>query len=599
MNSLEQILNGLLLQKLEELFENIKNEKLRIICQAYAEQIIPNISKQLCNARLDFKDVPLVLPETVRQELDKVVLDTAFTIIDRVSLMLPEGNAKEYLASASKSIINNGYRAFVRNEDWQRTIKQELKDYGKSYAKDVSHKAIAKARALLPDNQYTAAICQDADTLAMDIIDEVAKETSLDAIYAMARERVLATAKTNAGGYAKERLNQSIDYAVECLADKARRKGRGQAHSRYNQRVNRYAEQFKDCLKENSAYAVDRILNGESYEEVLADFVKSSAQESAGAVLADGSREAANKLIKDGAKRLHVSGKGSRKINRHIDSTADIVSDSFTGHLGNNIIDVVNGDKAIDEAIKDTAIATAKDSARTYMEKHGAELAKEAIETITAKVAQKMGNEATKQLVLKAGSSLANANTITAIAGGIYDVGKSFKDFLDGKISKAELLRQIGEKGSSACLSSMGATYGGGIGFTVGGPVGAAIGAAVGSMVGYVASSMLYGSVLQAFENEEAARLRAEQTHAFCEAAIRRMRAERAEFERQAELLFKERQTAAIEGFRAMETAVINNDFDKFSASLNRITVAFGQKLQFTNFEEFDAFMESDEDFDL
>ena len=98
---------------------------------------------------------------------------------------------------------------------------------------------------------------------------------------------------------------------------------------------------------------------------------------------------------------------------------------------------------------------------------------------------------------------------------------------------------------------------------------------------------------------EEAARIRAEQTHAFCEAAIRRMKAERAEFERQAELLFKKRDAAAKAGFKQMEEALLQDDFDKFSRGLNEITTSFGQKLQFTNFEEFDAFMQTDEAFDL
>ena len=118
-------------------------------------------------------------------------------------------------------------------------------------------------------------------------------------------------------------------------------------------------------------------------------------------------------------------------------------------------------------------------------------------------------------------------------------------------------------------------------------------------MVGYVASSLLYGSVLQAFEAEEAARERAAQTHAFCEAAIRRMKAERAEFERQAEYLFKKRETAITAGFRQMEAALLNDDFNRFSNGLNEIATSFGQKLQFTTFEEFDSFMQTDEAFDL
>ena len=169
---------------------------------------------------------------------------------------------------------------------------------------------------------------------------------------------------------------------------------------------------------------------------------------------------------------------------------------------------------------------------------------------------------------------------------------------MNGDITKTQLLRQIGEKGSAACLSTVYASIGATVG-AVGGPIGIAIGAAIGSMVGYVASSMLYGSVLQAFEAEEAAKAMAEQTHAFCEEAIKRMRAEREAFEKQAEFIFKKREAAVIQGFRQIDSALLENDFDRFSRGLNEIAASFGHKLQFTNFEEFDSFMQSDEAFDL
>lgn len=518
MNRFSDIISQILLEKIEYVFSDIPEEKLRLLCLAYAEQIVPIVSEQICQSELNFEEVPLTLPKSVKNKLDQLILETSFEVLDKISSQLPEGNAKQALVDEVKTIIAKGYRSFVDDRDWKKAVETEVKAFATGYAKKGLGISLAKLKSYLPENQYVIGICEDAELIASDIVDAVTKGEDIESIYAVAGRRLELSLKKHAGAYAKEELNKSVNFAIDYVAQNAKKK---------------------------------------------------------------------------------VHGKGSRKINKQIDNVARIVSDSLTGHLTDNAVCVINGDKDVGEALKDTALETAKDSARTYMEKHGAELAKEAIETITVKVAQKMGNEATRQLVLRAGSSLANVNTVTAVVGGIYDVARSFKDFLDGRISKTELLRQIGEKGSSACLSSMGATYGGGVGFAVGGPAGAAIGAAIGSMAAYVASSLLYGSVLQAFEAEEAARIRAEQTHAFCEAAIERMRAEREEFERQAELLFKERQTAAIEGFKVMESAVLTSDFDKFSAGLNRITVSFGRKLQFTNFKEFDAFMESDEDFDL
>ena len=87
--------------------------------------------------------------------------------------------------------------------------------------------------------------------------------------------------------------------------------------------------------------------------------------------------------------------------------------------------------------------------------------------------------------------------------------------------------------------------------------------------------------------------------HEFCETAIKHMQAARAEFIRQTELLFKNRELASQQAFKAIDEAIIECDFNKFSEGLNKINKSFGKSLQFTNFEEFNAFMESDESFEL
>ena len=107
----------------------------------------------------------------------------------------------------------------------------------------------------------------------------------------------------------------------------------------------------------------------------MADFAKDSTKQAATSFFVEQGQRTTQKFIKDSAKKLHTSGKGSRKTNRRIDAAADVVSDSLTGHLSSNIVDVISGDKDIATAVQDTAVETAKDSARQYMQKHGAELA--------------------------------------------------------------------------------------------------------------------------------------------------------------------------------------------------------------------------------
>lgn len=301
--------------------------------------------------------------------------------------------------------------------------------------------------------------------------------------------------------------------------------------------------------------------------------------------------ELTSKGIKNASSKLHVSGKGSRRINKRIDEVAGVLNDSLSYHITDNLSQVITGNKDIVEASKDITVGTAKETAVSYIEKHGAELAAEAIDSITKNVAKKMTNETAKNVVLNSGAKLANANTVIAIAGGVIDIGKSIKSYMDGEITKAQMLRTIGEQGSNVCLSTIYGT----IGMAVGGP----IGAAVGSMVGYMASSMLYGAVLSQFDKEDIARERAAQTHAFCEAAIAEMTRQRLLFEKQATEFLKRRAQAVIEGFAIIDQAIISSDFNELSEGLNTITKSFGRELQFITFEEFDDFMNSDESFQL
>ena len=598
MNEVDIFLSRVLLNAVNEILKNIQNEKLRFVCEAYAEQIVPEIARQLNEGRLSFAQIPVCLPNQLQQEFNTIVKRTVFIILDYIASRLPEGKAKTYFIAEVKRIAESNIDGIITNDDWQQVLQEHLKQKAVGYAKTATHEAIIKAREYFPDNQYSALICENAETVASEIIEAVASGKDIDNVIEKSVSKAEQYVKSNAKQIAVRQIDKAVDEAVDYLADKAREKGRGKKRSRYNKKVNQYIESIRIGLKENAGCAVERVLNGEDFETVAGDFATGAVQHVAQNILIDQSKEVAQRVIKSGAKQLHATGKGSRKINRRIDQAATVLSDSLTVNVSNGIIDVVSGEKDLDEVAQDIAVNTAKDAARQYMEKHGAELAKEAIETVTRKVAEKVGNQAVKTAITKAGSSLANVNGVTAVAGAVYDIGKSFRDFLNGDITKAQLLRQIGEKGSAACLSTVYASVGATIG-AVGGPVGAAVGAAIGSMVGYVASSLLYGSVLNAFEAEEAAKERAAQTHAFCEAAIRRMKAERAEFERQTEMLFQKREAAFATGFKQMEIALLNDDFDRFSRGLNEIATSFGQKLQFTNFEEFDAFMQSDEVFDL
>ncbi len=514
MNDIDSIIAGLILKEIEKYIENIPNEKAQVVCLAYSEQVVPLLVKQMHSDNQDFAffiDVARQQIETelrnLKPQINNYAAQCLFAILHKVAEKIPDEQAKALLEEEVYQIASSGISSFIDEESWDAAvyeIKGKIKNTSVSYAKNISHQAIEKAKQYLPENEYALAVCDEADILAAEIIQAVANGSDVDAICRLAEQQ------------AKDRLTK---------------------------------------------YGTDYI------------------------------NDIAEKSIKAGAKKLYVSGKGSRKINKRINDAADVVSNSLTGRITDNVISVASGEKDAAEAAKDIAVGTAKDSAANYMQKHGAELAAEAIEAITKKAAEKIANDTAKKAVLDAGAKLANANTLTAIAGGVIDIGSAINAYMNGEITKSQMLRSIGEQGSNVCLSTVYAT----IGAAAGGPVGAAIG----SMIGYMASSMLYGAVLTQFDKEDLARERAEQTHAFCEAAIKEMRRQRLEFEQKSSALLKNRAKAIMAGFAMIDEAILSSDFDRLSNGLNTIAQSFGRELQFTTFKEFDDFMNSDESFVL
>jgi len=598
MPDVNQIISEFLLSAIEKNVGRISNATMRKVCNAYAGQIVPEVSAQLLQGKVNFAELPLSLPTELQEELNKIASKTTLTVFEYVSSQMDDGAAKDFFNGEVKNIVNEGALAFVNNEDWQKCLKNQTISCASRYAKKYSGQAVEQAHQYFGEGQYSDMLCSDATDLANDIIDTVASGASLDDIVDLGRTKITQSVKHVAATYATENINHAVDVAVDKLNDKAKRKGRGQHRSRYNVKLNDYANTLRNSLEDSVGCSVQRLLDGENFGDVLKDYGKDVASQVGRTVLQDQVQGFVNDSVQAGIKHIRVSGKGSRGINREIRNFGSDLSDSATGHITENVMAVVTGEKSVGDAVYDTAVATGKDAAKEYARKNGARVVEKAIQTITVKAAKQIGNETVKQAVLKGGGALANVNVVTQIGGAVYDIGKSIKKFWDGEITEAELLRELGEKGTSACVSSVYAGIGGMIG-AVGGPVGIAIGSSVGSMVGYMASSMLYGAILGQFERTEAARKYAEEVHAMIEVSIRRMKAERAKFELQVKELLHNRAQAALSGFKTMDEAILSNDFDKFSFGLNEIAKSFGQELQFTNFEEFDKFMESDEDFVL
>ena len=189
-------------------------------------------------------------------------------------------------------------------------------------------------------------------------------------------------------------------------------------------------------------------------------------------------------------------------------------------------------------------------------------------------------------------SPAAVAGTATALVA----MGSTFKQYFNGEITKTELLVQLGEEGTGACLAS---TYGA-IGMTLGavaGPLGVAAGGAIGTMAGYIASNMMYGALLQAFKDADAAKANYEKIHEFCQQAIRIRQERRRQFEIATKTFLERRQAVIDNSFATINEAFLANDYEAFGRGLEQIAIEFGGDLgEFKNIDTLKEAM-SDESF--
>ena len=387
------------------------------------------------------------------------------------------------------------------------------------------------------------------------------------------------------------------------------------------------------ALKELSEKGIEGLCSGKSLEEIKFDLANISKAHFRSYV-----EEQTHIYSKTAGKKIYMSlkfkGRGSRSKNRYLHDATDLFANELAVQISDNIDAWINGQQNLAGAAGNIILYTAKNSIVQYTEKNGkkiaVELAKEAskladkeiknktirkattsvinkftgtdtkqgkefaveaVKELSKLAEKKIQNETARQVVTGGLNKLAKANTLTNVAGTVYDLGNAFKKLMNGEITKTEFLREIGEKGTGAVVSGVYATFGATLGTIVAGPLGGMVGGAIGSAVGYFANTLLYGSVLQAFEDAELSRKRYEAMHAFCEYYIEEMKRQRQEFEEKVAQFLSDRQQVIDTSLNQFEEAMRKKDFNSMSDALNNIAEEFGGKLQFKTFKEFDDFM--------
>ena len=345
------------------------------------------------------------------------------------------------------------------------------------------------------------------------------------------------------------------------------------------------------ALQEISHRGIESLCSGNSLDAVKAE-LSAIAQSHFQNFVHEQAKIFSKDLGNNVYKNFKFSGRSSRAKNKNLRDGTNLLADEFAFQITDNVMDFLDGKKNFGDAAKDIVVNTGANAVKTYTKRQGAELATEAFKTLSKLAEKEIKNQLIKNTATSALNALANSNTLMQVANAVYDVGKSLKRWLDGEISGTEFLREVGQKGTGVIVSGVFAI----LGTAVAGPIGTAIGSAV----GYFATNLLFGSVMQAFEEAELSRKRYEAIHAFCEESIREMEIQRLEFERNVAQFLSNRQQVIDRSLKDFEASMQMNDMTGVSAALNEIAMEFGGELQFKNRAEFDEFMlDKDSDFVL
>ena len=500
---------------------------------------------------------------------------------------LPNNMIKDEYKEKLTEFLKDGIHVALTGEDYELYLKDGVYDIAERMANRYTEAALKSIADSVPEGILRTAVKKDLSSLAKDGISGICNGESFEAVQAMLISRAFVLARE----HATEQAQFMVGKAIESIADRCKDKGRGKAHTKKNLQIQALSDNLRDSIYTNIEQSVDEIWQGRNLDSVCKDMLKRTGKQ----VIQRFVEENSQKYIQQAGNALYsqfrFSGKGSRFKNHEFRYAKSTFEEEAIRQVGQNTLDVLDGKKNIREAAKDVVIRTVKNGSISYAKERGAELAASAVRELAKRAEKEIENKAIREVATKGLGKLANANAIMQTAGVVYDVGKALKQLIDGEITKSDFLRIVGEKGTAFVVSGVYSAIGAAAGAAIGGPVGAMIGGAIGSAIGYISTSLLYGSVLQAFDEAELSRQRYEAIHEFCEYSIAQMEHERQEFIKVTSELFADRKRVIETNLTRYENALKRDDVNELADSLNEIAKEFGGELQFKNMDEFDKFM--------
>ncbi len=241
------------------------------------------------------------------------------------------------------------------------------------------------------------------------------------------------------------------------------------------------------------------------------------------------------------------------------------------------IVDVANGEKTPEAAATEFAKPY-----RAFAEVFARDKAKELLVAgVSAAGMESLANDAFSEKIIKSSEKAAIL----------------VRSYMNGEISENQFISRIGDSGIKEVSMQIFSELG--IHEKLGVDSAAEIMKLAPAVVAFTASMAAYKELRKAMDDLALAKERRLQIEAACQESISMIRFYRAEMERIVSNYLTVRLETFESGFEAMDRAMVEGDIDGYIKGNTEIQSILGYDVQFTNQDEFDALMDSEDSFKL
>ncbi len=286
-------------------------------------------------------------------------------------------------------------------------------------------------------------------------------------------------------------------------------------------------------------------------------------------MLSDGERSAAAIESKLNQKALHNALETGHQAGLQTAGYAGGTAATISTIM--NFKAVISGEKAVSEALRDTAKDTGKGAATGYVIGGGLTVASKLMCSSSSPLLQTLGK----------------ANVPAQVVTGIMVAGDVLRQYAKGEISTEDCMLSLGQRGVSMATASYGAAVG-----QVMIPI-PVVGAAIGAMVATMATDSYCKGLMETLQNRQLAKQERERIQAECQEAIRYQQQFRQEFEAYVEQYFRDCRECFATALADIRGSMLSGNANGVIAGANKITRKLGGKVHYDNMAEFDDYLMS------